>query len=72
MGNFDKVQPSASMLNAMKKLIDCGIQKKFISASPRIHGHRDAKCTICPGAALYRIIQTWTGIKGGKLPGYVC
>ncbi|GFW95058.1 peptidoglycan-recognition protein 2 [Trichonephila clavipes] len=51
MGNFDKIEPSASMLNAMKNLIDCGMQKKFISATLQIHGHRDAKCTICPGTA---------------------
>ncbi|GFY74678.1 peptidoglycan-recognition protein SB1 [Trichonephila inaurata madagascariensis] len=72
MGNFDKIEPSASMLNAMKNLIDCGMQKKFISATLQIHGHRDAKCTICPGTALYGIIKQWTGFKGGKLLGYVC
>ncbi|GFS32467.1 peptidoglycan recognition protein 1 [Nephila pilipes] len=72
MGNFDKVAPSAAMLNAARNLIDCGVQKKFISASRQIHGHRDAKCTACPGAALYNIIQKWVGFKGGKLPGYSC
>ncbi|GBO36451.1 Peptidoglycan recognition protein 3, partial [Araneus ventricosus] len=72
MGNFDKVQPSAAMVDAARKLIDCGVEKKFISANRQIHGHRDAKCTACPGAALYSIIQKWPGFKGGKLPGYVC
>ncbi|GFY54473.1 peptidoglycan recognition protein 3 [Trichonephila inaurata madagascariensis] len=72
MGNFEKVPPSAAMLNAARNLIDCGVQKKFISASRQIHGHRDAKCTACPGAALYNIIQKWVGFKGGKLPGYSC
>ncbi|GFT51628.1 peptidoglycan-recognition protein SB1, partial [Nephila pilipes] len=72
MGNFDKVEPSTAMLIVAKNLIDCGVQKKFITVSHEVHGHRDAKCTACPGAALYRIIQKWTGFKGGKLPGYIC
>ncbi|GFR10182.1 peptidoglycan recognition protein 1 [Trichonephila clavata] len=72
MGNFEKVASSAAMLKAARNLIDCGVEKKFISASRQIHGHRDAKCTACPGAALYTIIQKWVGFKGGKLPGYSC
>jgi len=72
MGNFDKVQPNAAMLKAARSLIDCGVQKKYVTAKRQIHGHRDAKCTACPGTALYQIIQGWPGFKGGKLPAYVC
>ncbi|GBM58563.1 Peptidoglycan recognition protein 3 [Araneus ventricosus] len=72
MGNFDKVQPSAAMIDAAMKLIDCGVEKKFILATLQIRGHRDAKCTACPREALYSIIQKCPAFKGGKLPGYVC
>ncbi|KAG8181342.1 hypothetical protein JTE90_017509 [Oedothorax gibbosus] len=72
MGNFEKTKPSAPMLAAAKKLIDCGVQKGVIANNRQIHGHRDAKCTACPGAALYAIIKGWPGFKGGKLPGYSC
>nr|XP_042895180.1 peptidoglycan recognition protein 3 isoform X1 [Parasteatoda tepidariorum] len=71
MGNFDEKEPGSAMLNAARSLIDCGVQKRFITANHEIHGHRDAKCTTCPGTALYKIIQKWPGFKGGKLPGYV-
>ncbi|XP_035204462.1 peptidoglycan-recognition protein SC2-like [Stegodyphus dumicola] len=72
MGNFEKVTPNRAMLTAARQLIDCGMEKNIITRGRQIHGHRDAKCTSCPGTALYKNIQAWPGFKGGKLPGYVC
>lgn len=72
MGNFDKTLPSAAMRNAARQLIDCGVKKGYIRKTRQIHGHRDAACTACPGAALYNNIKTWPGFKAGRLPGYKC
>nr|QHA25242.1 peptidoglycan recognition protein SC2 [Physocyclus mexicanus] len=72
MGNYEKTAPSETMLNAAKKLIDCGVSKGFIKKERQIHGHKDANCTTCPGESLYNAIKSWTGFKGGKLPGYKC
>ncbi|XP_076341668.1 peptidoglycan-recognition protein SC2-like [Tachypleus tridentatus] len=71
MGNFQKVSPSSRMLEAAKTLIKCGVSKGYIASSHTVHGHRDAKCTACPGDKLYAIIKRWSSY-GGKLPGYVC
>ncbi|CAL1288694.1 unnamed protein product [Larinioides sclopetarius] len=72
MGNYVAVEPNAAMIEAARNLIDCGVQQKYISASRQIHGHRNAKCTACPGNALYNIIERWPGFVGGRLPGYIC
>ncbi|GIY71896.1 peptidoglycan-recognition protein SC2 [Caerostris darwini] len=70
MGNYNKSEPSAAMLTAAKNLIEYGVLMKYISSSYELHGHRNVKCTDCPGASLYSIIEKWPRFKGGKLPGY--
>ncbi|XP_076305212.1 peptidoglycan-recognition protein SC2-like [Tachypleus tridentatus] len=71
MGNFENDTPSSTVLQGVKKLIECGVSNGYITKSHTVHGHKDAKCTKCPGVNLYNIIKTWTSY-GGKLPDYKC
>ena len=59
MGSFTTHLPNNASLNAVKDLIDCGIQKGFISHSYVLFGHRDKGNTTCPGDRLYHEIQSW-------------
>ncbi|CAL1288691.1 unnamed protein product [Larinioides sclopetarius] len=72
MGYFEQEKPSAAMMDSAKELIECGVENNFISANYQIHGHRDAKCTSCPGEALYNIIEFWPRFVRGKLPEFNC
>lgn len=47
------------MLDAAQWLIRCGVERGHISPSYQLLGHRQAKSTECPGAALYDVIKTW-------------
>ncbi|XP_013792255.1 peptidoglycan-recognition protein SC2-like [Limulus polyphemus] len=71
IGNYQEETPSSGMLQAAKTLAECGVSKGYITSSHTVHGHRDAKCTDCPGNKLYDVIKRWTNY-GGRLPDYVC
>lgn len=64
LGNFDKAQPSAAMIDAYGRLFAWKLSLHGVAASspqqwvgkryfPAINGHRDAGRTACPGAHLY-------------------
>nr|WCL16198.1 peptidoglycan recognition protein 3 [Mytilus coruscus] len=63
MGNFATRAPSSAALNAVKKLIQCGISKGKVSQSYALFGHRDVSTSTCPGTALYNVIKTWARFK---------
>ncbi|CAN7949649.1 unnamed protein product, partial [Ixodes pacificus] len=71
MGDFTWTAPDEDMLNAARKLIECGIRLGKISKHYSLHGHRDANCTACPGDAFYRFLRTMPHFKG-KLKHFVC
>ncbi|XP_077521918.1 peptidoglycan-recognition protein SC2-like [Amblyomma americanum] len=71
IGDFSRKKPNAKMLAAAKNLIACGVKKGLIKKGYRLHGHRDANCTSCPGNALYAIIRKWRHY-GGKAPKFFC
>lgn len=64
LGNFDKVQPSAAMIDAYGRLFAWKLSLHGVDASspqqlvgkryfPAVSGHRDAGRTACPGSFLY-------------------
>ncbi|CAC5407389.1 PGRP [Mytilus coruscus] len=63
MGNFATRAPNSAALNAVKKLIQCGISKGKVSQSYALFGHRDVSTSTCPGTALYNVIKTWARFK---------
>jgi len=72
MGNFMKVEPKNNMIESLKNLVQCGIDKGFVANDYQLHGHRDQSCTACPGDKLYDIIKLWPHFVKGPLSTYVC
>ncbi|XP_077989182.1 uncharacterized protein LOC144443533 [Glandiceps talaboti] len=60
LGNFEDVMPDEKAIKAARKLIDYGINKKYISEDYILRGHRDTKKTACPGETFYGDVKTWT------------
>eukprot|EP00105_Crassostrea_gigas_P026932 XP_011448071.1 PREDICTED: peptidoglycan-recognition protein SC2-like isoform X3 [Crassostrea gigas] len=59
MGNFMTTKPNTAALNAVKNLIQCGVNLGHITSTYRLYGHRDVSTSSCPGDALYNEIKTW-------------
>ncbi|XP_035232037.1 peptidoglycan recognition protein-like isoform X2 [Stegodyphus dumicola] len=72
MGNFSSIAPSEQMIAAGKYLIDCGIEKGYLTPTVEVHGDRDVTCTESPGDRLYAIIKQWKNFKGGRMLYYNC
>ncbi|GFR09295.1 peptidoglycan recognition protein 1 [Trichonephila clavata] len=68
MGDFSHKLPSELMLNATKSLIECAKNENHVISNYKLHGHRDAGCTECPGSAFYNLIKTWPHFVGGPIP----
>lgn len=67
IGDFGTTKPNNAALNAVKNLIQCGVNLGHITSKYRLYGHRDIKPTICPGDALYNEIKTWPHYSTVKL-----
>ena len=59
MGNFNSTMPTPEAITAAHKLMQCGQQKKVITQSYSLYGHRDVRDTECPGYTLYNAIRKW-------------
>lgn len=59
MGNFNNTMPAPTALAAAHKLLRCGVQRKAITPSYSLYGHRDVRDTECPGYTLYNAIRKW-------------
>ncbi|XP_078333616.1 uncharacterized protein LOC111108365 [Crassostrea virginica] len=59
MGNFNSTMPTPEAITAAHKLLQCGQQKKVITQSYSLYGHRDVRDTECPGYTLYNAIRKW-------------
>ncbi len=70
IGHFDEEMPTIEALNSLENLISCGLIRQYIKNSYRIHGHRDARRTSCPGENLYQYIRGMTIFEAGPLNGY--
>ncbi|XP_056006487.1 peptidoglycan-recognition protein SC2-like isoform X7 [Ostrea edulis] len=60
MGNFMHRKPNNAALNAIKNLIQCGIDTGYVTSGYSLYGHRDVGTTDCPGDDLYNEIRTWS------------
>ena len=63
MGNFNSTMPTPEAITAAHKLLQCGQQKKVITQSYSLYGHRDVRGTECPGYTLYNAIRKWDHYK---------
>ncbi|KAK2139603.1 hypothetical protein LSH36_1696g00014 [Paralvinella palmiformis] len=68
MGNFMYGEPTWKALDAVKTLIQCGVDQNMIKPDYELFGHRDGRRTDCPGNALYDIIQTWPHYSHRDIP----
>ena len=49
IGNFESSLPNPLALDAIKKLIKCGVEKEYIKPNYLLRGHRQVRDTECPG-----------------------
>ena len=59
IGNFMEHLPNDKSQESVKALIQCGVDKGYISSNYSLYGHRDVGTTACPGTAFYHVVQTW-------------
>ncbi|XP_031626780.1 peptidoglycan-recognition protein SB1-like isoform X2 [Contarinia nasturtii] len=59
IGDFQDVLPPKNMLRATKNLIECAVEKKYLSNNYTLYGHKQVRSTACPGPALFNEIQKW-------------
>jgi N-acetylmuramoyl-L-alanine amidase len=50
IGNFMTILPNSAAQNAVKSLIQCGVELGRIKVSYQLKGHRDGSATACPGS----------------------
>lgn len=56
---FAEKPPNAVALEAAQTLIQCAVDKGYLSPNYLLVGHSDVSNTLSPGKALYNIISTW-------------
>uniref|UniRef100_T1J7Z8 Peptidoglycan-recognition protein n=1 Tax=Strigamia maritima TaxID=126957 RepID=T1J7Z8_STRMM len=59
MGTFTNKLPNENAMEAVKKLIGCGVVQKYLQSDYGLYGHRDGRCTECPGDKFYEHLKTW-------------
>ncbi|KAK6994810.1 peptidoglycan-recognition protein SC2 [Biomphalaria glabrata] len=61
IGTFTSHMPTAAAQQAVKDLIDCGVQLGKIKREYTLRGHRDmpGSSTECPGTLLWNAIKHW-------------
>ncbi|XP_071095149.1 peptidoglycan-recognition protein SD-like [Haliotis cracherodii] len=62
IGNFNNREPSEAALDALKKILECGVRNGKLMTSFRLLGRRDVTIRFwseSPGDKLYAIIQKW-------------
>jgi len=70
MGNFMDRSPNNAALMATQAIIDCGVEKGYLTAGYELFGHRDGRCTLCPGDYLYALIRGWPHYSTRSIPIY--
>ncbi|XP_045194511.2 peptidoglycan-recognition protein SC2-like isoform X1 [Mercenaria mercenaria] len=59
IGDFSDHVPNQAALDAVQKMIACGVANNKLVSNYTMLGHRDVGSTACPGTAYYNLIQTW-------------
>jgi len=70
IGNYMDRSPKQVALDATQDVIACGVQLGYITPDYELFGHRDARCTECPGDVLYSIIEKWPHCSTRKIQRY--
>ncbi|CAO2599008.1 Peptidoglycan recognition protein 4, partial [Lemmus lemmus] len=63
MGVFTGSSPNSAALEAAQDLIQCAVDKGYLTPNYLLMGHSDVSNTLSPGQALYNIIKTWPHFK---------
>ncbi|XP_003511339.1 peptidoglycan recognition protein 4 [Cricetulus griseus] len=63
LGLFTGSSPNAAALEAAQDLIQCAVDKGYLTPDYLLMGHSDVSNTLSPGQALYNIIKTWPHFK---------
>ncbi|GBP17419.1 Peptidoglycan-recognition protein SA [Eumeta japonica] len=58
-GSHTSKEPTAAALQAAKDLLQCGVNKSYLSADYRLVAHRQVRPTKSPGARLYGLLAAW-------------
>lgn len=72
IGTFHDTYPTPEMDFALENLIDCLVESGYLRPNYSLHGHRDARCTICPGDAAYSRLSQMANFQPGPLARYSC
>jgi N-acetylmuramoyl-L-alanine amidase len=60
IGDFTNRIPDVAALDAVRTLIQCGVDSGYVTADYVMMGHRDTNNgTECPGNTFYPYLQTW-------------
>lgn len=70
IGDFSARPPNQAALEATANIIDCGVELGYILPDYELFGHRDGRCTECPGDFLYFTIQLWSHYSFRAIPIY--
>lgn len=72
IGTFQDIHPTGEMERALQDLLQCAVDSNYLVGDYMLHGHRDARCTICPGDAAYARISQMANFRPGPLARYSC
>lgn len=64
MGNFDQVLPNQESQDAVRALMQCAVNRGYMSSNYKLLAHRDVRPTLSPGTAFYQVIKTWPRYTG--------
>jgi len=70
MGDFMDHSPNTPSLEATQNIIECGVELGYTIRDYELFGHRDGRCTTCPGDYLYAIIRGWPHYSFRSIPIY--
>ncbi|ENN72103.1 hypothetical protein HUJ04_000291 [Dendroctonus ponderosae] len=59
IGNFSDERPDAAMLQALRRLLACGVAMGELHEQYRLFGGRQVTATASPGSRLYAELKTW-------------
>lgn len=70
IGNFMERMPDMIAMDTARALMRCGVQKGYIKGEYELFGHKDGRCTLCPGDLLYADLQGWPHYSKRQIPVY--
>ncbi|KAJ0178672.1 hypothetical protein K1T71_005447 [Dendrolimus kikuchii] len=59
IGNYNNVAPTPQQMNAVKSMIQCGVERGHLSPNYHLVAHKQLIATESPGRKLYNEIRRW-------------